>query len=50
MKYVLIWMISLGVAIGLASDRELELASQNPVAVIVFAPVMAAAEIFERID
>ena len=37
MKYVFIWMFSLGIAIGLASERERELASENIMTTIVFA-------------
>ena len=50
MKYVLIWMLSLGVAIGLADESGVELAKENPVTAFVFAPYLAAIEIVERVD
>lgn len=49
MKYVLIWMVSLGVAIGLADESGVELAKENPVAAIIFAPFFAAVEVVKII-
>lgn len=47
MKYVLIWMVSLGVSLGLASEEEVKMSMDSPSIVIIFALAIATLEIIQ---
>ena len=48
-KYILIWMVSLGIAAGSVSDRGYEFMSDNVLFSIVAAPLVASVAVTERI-
>ena len=47
-KYILIWMVSFGFALGAADEKGIEAISENLLASMVMAPVVASKVVAER--